>query len=277
MTYMIDKFDDKIYNISHETVLELCKHDNGSISNVVRGLQKECYGLKCDSNDFKKLSFFYINYSADPPGLLFKLELKEESFYEYLLGFSLSISKHFDHPDPINIYNTFIYYLRTILEQCGYFTVSTAEIKKLPRGELLSPSPIEIIKNFDKEEFYRYFLNYDKSSEIIENVNYLYIMLNKATSLFKIGYSKNPEYREKTLQSEEPKIILLKVWECDKCIEREIHKYFEKKRIRGEWFKLNIKDLMELDILIDKIKSTIADAALKPTTAHSRDQYNNLL
>ena len=63
-----------------------------------------------------------------------------------------------------------------------------------------------------------------------------YLIKNKRNGFYKIGKSRNPKYREKTLQSEEPNYIGKK-W--DKDIERELHNNYDKYRLRGEWFKLN--------------------------------------
>jgi hypothetical protein len=63
-----------------------------------------------------------------------------------------------------------------------------------------------------------------------------YLMKNNHTKLYKIGYSKNPKHREKTLQSEEPNIKMVKIW--NKNIERKLHKLYSEYRVRGEWFNL---------------------------------------
>lgn len=63
-----------------------------------------------------------------------------------------------------------------------------------------------------------------------------YLMKDTNTGLYKIGRSKNPKHREKTLQSEKPTIKLIKIWEED--IENELHNLYHKFRVRGEWFKL---------------------------------------
>ena len=64
-----------------------------------------------------------------------------------------------------------------------------------------------------------------------------YLMKDKANNYYKIGKSKNPKYREKTLQSEKPTIEIVKVW--NKNIERILHNKYADYRCRGEWFKLN--------------------------------------
>ena len=72
---------------------------------------------------------------------------------------------------------------------------------------------------------------------------YLYIMKDTSTGYHKIGISKNPQYREKTLQSEKPTIEI--VWVSDSTtikardIEKALHSYFEHRRTRGEWYNLS--------------------------------------
>lgn len=68
-----------------------------------------------------------------------------------------------------------------------------------------------------------------------------YIMKDSSTNLIKIGKAINPKYREKTLQSEKPTISLFAV--CEDNIESELHKKFEDKRVRGEWFNLTDNEI----------------------------------
>jgi hypothetical protein len=69
------------------------------------------------------------------------------------------------------------------------------------------------------------------------NTSKTYLMKNSRNNLYKIGRSKNPKQREKTLQSEEPEVKIIKLW--DKDIENTLHKDYSKYRVRGEWFKLS--------------------------------------
>jgi len=74
---------------------------------------------------------------------------------------------------------------------------------------------------------------------------YIYIMEDTKTGYYKIGKSISPRFREKTLQAEKPTIIMLFKSPLTRPeIEKEIHQHFKEKRIRGEWFKLNAKDLL---------------------------------
>lgn len=84
---------------------------------------------------------------------------------------------------------------------------------------------------------------------------FVYLMKDETNGYHKIGISNRPEYRERTLQSEKPTIVLL----CAKkypsriiaeAIEAALHKAFWEKRIRGEWFDLSDKDVMEITMTL---------------------------
>ncbi len=84
---------------------------------------------------------------------------------------------------------------------------------------------------------------------------YVYLMIDTTNNHHKIGISNKPEWREKTLQSEKPTIELLA---SKKFINRKIAASFEKalhetysnKRIRGEWFLLDLKEIKEIEITL---------------------------
>nr|WP_236027380.1 GIY-YIG nuclease family protein [Gelidibacter pelagius] len=76
-------------------------------------------------------------------------------------------------------------------------------------------------------------------------------MKDLANGYYKIGISNNPTYREKTLQSEKPTIELIKskLFSNRKvavAFERSLHKTYENKRLRGEWFELSERDIKEI-------------------------------
>ena len=72
---------------------------------------------------------------------------------------------------------------------------------------------------------------------------YVYLMQDTTNNYYKIGRSKTPQYREKTLQSEKPTIELLFFYEGSCEDEMELHERFKEKRIRGEWFDINEEDI----------------------------------
>lgn len=81
---------------------------------------------------------------------------------------------------------------------------------------------------------------------------YVYLMQDLSNNYYKIGMSKTPEYRERTLQSEKPTIRMI----CHKklpsrkiaeAFERALHNAFADKRIRGEWFNLDENDVVQIE------------------------------
>ena len=79
-----------------------------------------------------------------------------------------------------------------------------------------------------------------------EKFTKVYVMIDKNTGYYKIGRSKNPQYRERTLQSEKPTIEMLFNHEARVKDEKDLHKMFQDKRVRGEWFDLNGSDLYKI-------------------------------
>ena len=77
-------------------------------------------------------------------------------------------------------------------------------------------------------------------------------MFNSRNNLIKIGQSIHPNFREKTLQSQEPEIVVLAIWQAPKMVEKELHKLFHEKRKRGEWFDLDFNDLKEIKTRMEK-------------------------
>lgn len=83
-------------------------------------------------------------------------------------------------------------------------------------------------------------LTHEKTKDESEfAVSHLYLMKCERTGFYKIGKSKNPKHREKTLQAESPSIAMIAVFQEQGWQERDWHKYFARHRKRGEWFSLN--------------------------------------
>lgn len=74
---------------------------------------------------------------------------------------------------------------------------------------------------------------------------FVYIMEDTRKSVFKIGRSKTPGKRERTLQSEVPETALRFSIPAEEAHEKELHERFSHRRIRGEWFELTEEDLVE--------------------------------
>jgi hypothetical protein len=84
---------------------------------------------------------------------------------------------------------------------------------------------------------------------------WIYLMKDEANGYYKIGHSKNAEARERTLQSEKPTIVMLYKTHGNVNIEKELHKIYDEKRIRGEWFSLTEDEVKGFPELVETIKS----------------------
>lgn len=71
-----------------------------------------------------------------------------------------------------------------------------------------------------------------------------YLMIDEACGAVKIGKSSNPQFRERTLGAQMPKIRLIAI--CPRDIEQILHERYQKKRMRGEWFNLSSKDIRKI-------------------------------
>lgn len=245
----IEDFNSKISDLSFSFVREIAK-DHPQVNNVLRGLNKDCFLLLKESETTEELLFVYIIYSIDSPGILIRLRFREDLFYYYLLGFSLEITKLNSKLEAISIYNTFINAFRSYLESRQIITFLSSEFNKLRKGTLISHEDIEIIKHFDRVKFYRAYLGDENYLNFDEGKDYVYLIINEDDFTFKIGQSTRPKYREGTLQSKKPSVFLLKAWQCDKRIEKELHSIYSNKRVRGEWFKLDFGEISEINNVI---------------------------
>lgn len=106
----------------------------------------------------------------------------------------------------------------------------------------------EFIQVVDCWHFVGMTLYFEAPKECIikEPKTYIYLMFDKLNGRYKIGISKNPQYRETTLQSEKPDIVLHSYFDGTLSDEKELHKIFAPKRIRGEWFNLDKSDINKI-------------------------------
>lgn len=95
-----------------------------------------------------------------------------------------------------------------------------------------------------------------------------YIYVIKVLGYCKIGKTKNPENRfgEYTMLMKEPKVVLLDYVSDYHRLELDLHKAYEHKRARGEWFKLSEKDIEDIKFMLDCYH-----------VKNDREQMNNLI
>lgn len=85
------------------------------------------------------------------------------------------------------------------------------------------------------------------------NLKFIYLMRDSRNGYTKIGISKDPKYREQSLQSEVPQVHLLVSFRCLRKHEKLLHQMYKTKRVRGEWFNLTDDDIKNIrDYLADQ-------------------------
>lgn len=89
--------------------------------------------------------------------------------------------------------------------------------------------------------------------EEISKYTYIYLIKDNRTGFVKIGRSNTPEHRLNQLKKQDTLLPysndfeLIYAWAAYPYIEKILHKKYETKRIRGEWFSLDFNDLLEIE------------------------------
>jgi hypothetical protein len=253
-----DKFFDCCFRLETADIIKLDQEDNGPINNVVAGIATHCYGTKLYDDEYGLMAeMFYINGRGQLRGDIIQLQVKDIGYYGLLLRFCMLLADDYEEVDALAAFNTFQQKLRGFLEKLEFFTVTSLELKPFSEQNaiMMSSASRGIIKLdlIDPKEFYRDFFGNIADRPVEKGKEYVYLMVNSDTGLIKIGKSINPAYRERTLHSQEPAVHLIAMWCCGKQVEKELHKMFIHKRVRGEWFRLTISDMTTLEkFMIDR-------------------------
>lgn len=87
------------------------------------------------------------------------------------------------------------------------------------------------------------FLNEFSSNEDIKDISgFIYLVHIKGSNFYKIGYTKNVIKRLATLQTANALelVIVERFFSLNaRYLEKEIHKYYESQKVRGEWFQFS--------------------------------------
>jgi hypothetical protein len=79
-----------------------------------------------------------------------------------------------------------------------------------------------------------------------KRIGRVYLIRNEVNGFVKIGFSVQPDLREKTLQAEEPTLVLIGSIAGTVRTEHALHNAYADQRIRGEWFNLTETDIREI-------------------------------
>ncbi len=258
-------FDEHCYELSRTEILELNKQDTGALNNVISLLRNNCFGvLIYDDKKPAEYLVYFVDNTIKLQGICLEVSLKliNKTRMQLLLEFCKLINSQFARINIFDAFNIYQNQLRTGFEKLGYFTIGS-EIKKFQGQNAVSvidrKKGILRFPTLEKVEMYRSFFISNKKPQKFPKINdnSIYLLYDEKNNLIKIGRSKTPKVRERTLQGENPNWELLAAWDAPKKIEDELHKKFSVKRIRGEWFSLSFVELEEIKIMMKSFEQII--------------------
>lgn len=242
------------FYLSEEDIYSFEKEDNGPISAVIRNIARHSFGVRLLTDAKGYIAeMYYITKEEKLSGEIISIYFDDPNYFSLLLAFCHDLTLRYPSLDAIDTFNIFQKKLQLFFEKIGYTTITDLELENFKGQEVVVASAtkgFKLIRLIDKVEYYRKYLNQNPQTKIKDNTTYVYLMVNIDTSLIKIGFSKNPAYRKRTLHSKEPSVFIIAKWIANIDVERMLHKTFSKKRTRGEWFKLNLADLSEIEKLM---------------------------
>lgn len=269
---ILEDFKQRLTPVIEDDIFKLNDKNKGELNNVVVGIAKECFltiSWNTDKPDFDYF-LFYINRSKSGKlqGWNVRLTCGLKHNIQLTYCFVSFIKGKFKLESVEDIYNAYQHQVRTMYENLDYWTYTNHDLKELKGREGLLMVP----------QGYRgivYLLFADKVKEEKKEVpkvakpqpsnkiktpnkvqtatNFVYIMHNKLNGYYKIGRSIKPEYRERTLQAQEPDVVLLETWQVGAHIETILKRKYKHKRKRGEWFILTIEDIEEIRNYMKKL------------------------
>ncbi|MDG5801042.1 GIY-YIG nuclease family protein [Marinilabiliaceae bacterium ANBcel2] len=251
-------FESRCFLLDSEQIIKLNIAENQScINNVIVGLEENFYYLNVLEDDgIIRYNLIFGSNKNRLSGFIVELNtcIKDSDRDNIVFMFANQISQEYEELNVIDVFNIYQRSIRSMYEKYNYFTYNPQNIKdKNTQLALKGKLGVIAVLEIEKAKFYQEFFNISKKS-LSEDEEYVYLMYNFINDLIKIGQSKNPTFREKTLQSQEPEIQMIGFWKASKSIEKEFHKEFSFKRKRGEWFKLTFKDLKRIKNRMEKFE-----------------------
>lgn len=256
-SYLEEHFYPRFYDLSEETILEMNRMaPDGPVNNVIRGIRKECFGLFLGESEVEEDYFlFYVNGEGrELKGDMLKLNLHEKDRDKLTGIFARYLVDNY-RLELVSVFNTYQNSVQTFAEQLEYYTITNTDLE--PFGDqnatMLIPGAkgAVLLRYMKHEDLYSSILGNAVPSQKADGVNYVYLMLNKRNLLVKIGRSNHPSHRERTLQAEEPEVLLLAYWKAGPEAEKALHSRFSSKRQRGEWFELDFRGIRAIREFMD--------------------------
>ena len=253
---VLKTFENRLGKLASDQIIDLSKHDNG-VFNVVRGIHPESFGTIVYDTSKQNFPYYIIytrNINSSLTGYILELQPFLKSRNELTACFSKFICQEFNIKEGATVFNTYQDQQQTLFERLNYWTYGNDLLEMFKNQK-----PVMVLKGKIGTMYVPFVDTTSKTvksnskKETVSNANpndQVYLMLNEQNGYYKIGRSNRPEFRERTLQAQEPDIKLIDSWFANKNIERVLHRKFKDKRIRGEWFNLSDQDLEELKVFM---------------------------
>ena len=241
-----------IQEIPEEELGELLNDKESKL--IVRncGSFQGIFGIKklSDQVDFEFWIFYILKYKEKLEGIRIKLQPHMPNRNALILNFNVwkhKFLRKYNFDDKLNVL-----YVTNYLQDLQTELFKNSEYKifeEYGKGPHNFSKPSYFFED-DETVIYLPKFKIKEISNFDSGANHIYLMLNRRNGYYKIGRSLNPIHREKTLQSEDPDIVLIKKWRVPVFYEKHLHKEYKNNRIRGEWFKLSDVDIVQIEIFM---------------------------
>ena len=121
-------------------------------------------------------------------------------------------------------------------------------------------------------------VNYPNHTKSGDDCRFVYLFKNELSGLYKIGVTDKPKTRLNQIKNQSGMVVELVILiellpdydENAYFIESFIHDFFKEKRKFGEWFDLNVRDVIQVKNLFwhiegEDIQDNVKDVLLKKT------------
>lgn len=257
---ILENFKLRLKFLSSENIISLLQAQPATeLNNVVEGFEQDFFAIGMqDEQNLNEYTLTYIGNYDKLRGVYLETGRNVKHRDVLTLYLAKVVEQIFPQNNQLVIFNTFQEKLRQFYERSGILCLDENLSKY---GDLVAVLP----KNKENQDFlvtadilcvYRRVFKRSFPEEGNENgVAKVYLMYDKKADKIKIGettkklHIRKKGVAEPTLRAEDPLIELIVVWKAAKKLEKDLHKRYQSKRGRGEWFDLRITDLEEINYL----------------------------
>lgn len=248
-------YSENSYRISREDLKTMYESNSPTeaLMRFMNNLEDFVFGVQVFEGELgTELHLFYAQDTSEFNAIGISIPIEDYKLADnIIIVFTLEILSLNQEKDFFNVHNHLQYHRQNALEVLGYFTFNPNKVPK--DGTMLAFQPVIPIKIYERLSFLKSLYEDSVDKPHLDPVNKVYLMLDDTNGLIKIGKSKNPKVRERTLQSEKSQTHLIVQWTAPASVEKELHKIYSAKNVRGEWFRFSLRELDEIKEYMDAL------------------------